>query len=301
MTTLQLPIEIVLDSPLGITQNNIDGHKIFKLNNSILARRDEKILFYLKKAFIPFSFYCISDSQNNNKLDIIETQSDNTTNTYSITVEDGNSDIYSLLLEIKTLLESNSTFNFKYDITYNSSNNKISIKLLSGNSATKSTLLFNSGTNKSKSINNVLGFLNNSDKDILVNNTISSDNQVDLADGLDSIHIKSNLCGTNIRSIDDESNELLIIPIDKSPYSIIYFDDPKPFKHLLSINVITEIEIILQDSNKNIINMNNIPYTLILECEFIKDIREDIIEVAEEFNYANNLEKFNNLKNKILF
>ena len=301
MTTLQLPIEIVLDSPLGITQNNIDGHKIFKLNNSILARRDEKILFYLKKAFIPFSFYCISDSQNNNKLDIIETQSDNTTNTYSITVEDGNSDIYSLLLEIKTLLESNSTFNFKYDITYNSSNNKISIKLLSGDNCTKSTLLFNSGINKNKSINNVLGFLNNSDKDILVNNTISSDNQVDLADGLDSIHIKSNLCGTNIRSIDDESNELLIIPIDKSPYSIIYFDDPKPFKHLLSINVITEIEIILQDSNKNIINMNNIPYTLILECEFIKDIREDIIEVAEEFNYANNLEKFNNLKNKILF
>tara|TARA_R110000823_G_scaffold8005_3_gene28837 strand:- start:1125 stop:2030 length:906 start_codon:yes stop_codon:yes gene_type:complete len=301
MTTLQLPIEIVLDSPLGITQNNIDGHKIFKLNNSILARRDEKILFYLKKAFIPFSFYCISDSQNNNKLDITETQSDNTTNTYSITISQGNPDIYNLLLEIKNLLESNSTFNFKYDITYNASNNKISIKLLSGDSATKSTLLFNSGTNKTKSINNVLGFLNNSDKDILVNNTISSDNQVDLADGLDSIHIKSNLCGTNIRSIDDESNELLIIPIDKSPYSIIYFDDPKPFKHLLSINVITDIEIILQDSNKNVINMNNIPYTLILECEFIKDIREDIVEVAEEFNYANNLEKFNNLKNKILF
>ena len=70
---------------------------------------------------------------------------------------------------------------------------------------------------------------------------------------------------------------------------------------MLSINVITDIEIILQDSNKNVINMNNIPYTLILECEFIKDIREDIVEVAEEFNYANNLEKFNNLKNKILF
>ena len=277
MDQVQLPVEIVLDSPLGITQNNIDGHKIFKLNNSILARRDEKILFYLKKAFIPFSFYCISDSQNNNKLDITETQTDGTVNTYSITVEDGNSDIYSLLLEIKTLLESNSTFNFKYDITYNSSNNKISIKLLSGNSATKSTLLFNSGNN----------------------NTISSDNQVDLADGLDSIHIKSNLCGTNIRSIDDESNELLIIPIDKSPYSIIYFDDLKPFKHLLNINVITNIEIILQDSNKNVINMNNIPYTLILECEFIKDIREDILEIAEEFNYNNNLKKLNNLKNTL--
>ena len=299
MDNNQLPVEIVLDSPLGITQNNIDGHKIYKLSNSILARRDEKILFYLKKAFIPFSFYCISDSQNNNILDITETQTDNTTNTYSITVEDGNSDIYSLLLEIKTLLESNSTFNFKYDITYNSSNNKISIKLLSGDTCVKSTLLFNSGNNKSKSIYNVLGFLNNSDKDILLNNTISSDNQVDLADGLDSIHIKSNLCGTNIRSIDDESNELLIIPIDKSPYSIIYFDDLKPFKHLLNINVITEIEIILQDSNKNVINMNNIPYTLILQCEFIKDIREDILEIAEEFNYNNNLKKLNNLKNTL--
>ena len=31
----QQPIEIVLDSVLGSTQNSIDGHKIFKLNNSL--------------------------------------------------------------------------------------------------------------------------------------------------------------------------------------------------------------------------------------------------------------------------
>ena len=37
----------------------------------------------------------------------------------------------------------------------------------------------------------------------------------------------------------------------------------------------------------------------ILECEFIKDIREDILEIAEEFNYNNNLKKLNNLKNTL--
>ena len=293
----QQSIEIVLDSVLGTTQNSIDGHKIFKLNNSILARKDEKILFYLKKAFIPFSFYCLSEK--NNKLDVIETQTEGTTNTYSITVEEGNSDIYELILEIKNLLEDTSTFNFKYDITYNTSNNKISVKLLSGNSAQKSTLLFNSGNNINTSINNILGFLKTSDKEILLNNTITSDTQIDLADGLDSIHIKCNLTGTNIRSVDNESNELLIVPVDKSPYSIIYFDDIKPFKHLLNVNVINQIEIMLQDSKKNIINMNHIPYTLILECEFIKNTREVDIEVAETFSYKNNLEKLNNLQNII--
>ena len=299
---MTLPIEIVLDSKLGTNINNIDGHKLFKLNNSILAKKDEKILFYLKKLFLPFSFYCISENQKNNKLDIKEIQSDDNENTYSITVSDGNPDIYSLILEIKSLLEANSTFNYKYDITYNINNNKISIKLLSGDLALKSVILFSSGNNISQSINNVLGFGNN-DLEILLNNTITSPNQVDLADGLDSIHIKSNLVGNNIRSVDSESNELLIIPLDKSPFSIIYFQDETPFKHLLNVNVITNIELILQDSKQNIINMNNIPYTIILQCEFIKS---DIVIQEDNFNsnsvkqnLQDNLEKFQKIKDNL--
>ena len=299
---MTLPIEIVLDSKLGTNINNIDGHKLFKLNNSILANKDEKILFYLKKMFLPFSFYCISENQKNNKLDIKEIQSDNTENIYSITISDGNPDIYSLILEIKSLLEEASTFNYKYDITYNINNNKISIKLLSGNLATKSVILFSSGNNVSQSINNVLGFKNN-DLEILLNNTITSSNQVDLADGLDSVHIKSNLVGNNIRSVDSESNELLIIPVDKSPFSIIYFEDPKPFKHLLNVNVITNIELILQDSNQNVINMNNIPYTIILECEFIKSdiaIQDDNFNSnSVKQNLKDNFEKFQKIKDNL--
>jgi len=297
---MTLPIEIVLDSKLGTSINGIDGHKLFKLNNSILAKKDEKILFYLKKMFLPFSFYCISENQKNNKLDIKEIQSDNTENIYSITISDGNPDIYSLILEIKSLLEEASTFNYKYDITYNINNNKISIKLLSGDLATKSVILFSSGNNVSQSINNVLGFGNN-DLEILLNNTITSNNQVDLADGLDSVHIKSNLVGNNIRSVDSESNELLIIPVDKSPFSIIYFQDETPFKHLLNVNVITNIELILQDSNQNVINMNNIPYTIILECEFIKSdiaIQDDFNSNIKQ-NLEDNLEKFQKIKDKL--
>jgi hypothetical protein len=298
---MTLPIEIVLDSKLGTSINGIDGHKLFKLNNSILAKKDEKILFYLKKLFLPFSFYCISENQKNNKLDVKEIQSDNTENTYSITVENGNPDIYSLISEIKSLLEANSTFNYKYEITYNINNNKISIKLLSGDLALKSVILFSSGNNISQSINNVLGFASNSDLEILLNNTITSPNQVDLADGLDSVHIKSNLVGNNIRSVDSESNELLIIPLDKSPYSIIYFQDETPFKHLLNVNVITNIELILQDSNQNIINMNNIPYTIILQCEFIKSdtfIEDDNFNSVKN-NLQDNLEKFQKIKDNL--
>lgn len=267
------PIEVVLNSGRGTKIGNLDGYKFFELDKEIVARKDEKILLHLKKAFIPFSFYCISSSQKNNIIDIKETQSDGTNNTYAITVPNGNYAIQSLLDTISDLMESASTFNYKYTITYNQNTSKVKFFIKSGTSVNKTELLWNTGTNKNTSLIRVLGF---SDADVEFTNSASveSNNVVDLADGLDSLHCKSNLTGDNIQSVRGAVNggELLIIPVDLAPNSILYFDEgADPFKHQLAMSSIKRIEIKFTDNNDNIVDFNEIPYSLIMIVEFIQD------------------------------
>lgn len=263
----RFPVEIILNSNDGQIFNNLDGHKIFNLSAEINARSDEILLLFLKKAFIPFSFYLLSSSQKNNKLDIRETQSDGTTNIYAITIPDANYNITQLISKIKTLLEATSTFSYKYSISFDKTTGKVRFLLLSGSSALKAELLFQSGTNSAVSCRRLLGF-----KELDIEFTLSveadSQNVVDMADGLDSIRIGSNLVGDNIKTSNGETGELLILPVNFSPFSILYFDAIDPFHHKLATRSIKEIEIKMTDSNDNVIDFNNIPYTLILEVEF---------------------------------
>ena len=263
----RLPVEIILNSNDGQIFNNLDGHKIFSLSAEINARSDEILLLFLKKAFIPFSFYTLSSSQKNNKLDIKETQSGGATNIYSITIPDGNYNINELNSKIKTLLEATSTFSYKYSISFDTTTGKVRFLLLSGASALKSEILFQSGTNSALSCRRLLGF-KELDIEFDLSNTADSQNVVDMADGLDSIRIGSNLVGDNIKTSNGETGELLIVPVNFSPFSILYFDALEPFKHKLSTRTIREIEIKMTDLNDNIIDFNSIPYTLILEVEF---------------------------------
>jgi len=264
----RLPVEIVIDSKDGQVFNNLDGHKIYNLTGEINAKSDEILLFYLKKAFIPFSFYCLSASQKNNILDIKETQQNGQANVYSITIPDGNYNINELTSQILNLLESNSTFGYKYSISFNKTTAKVSFLLLSGTNALKAELLFNSGANASSSCHRLLGYTA-TDIEFTLSSLAISQNIVDMADGLNSIRVSSNLVGDNIKTSSGETGDLLIIPVDFSPYSILYFDDLTPFKHKLSTRTIKEIQIKMTDLNDNIIDFNGIPYTLILEVEFL--------------------------------
>ena len=287
------PIEIILNSKRGTKIGDIDGYKFFDLDTEISARKDEKILLHLKKAFIPFSFYCISASQKNNMLDIKETQSTGATNTYAITIPDGNYNISGLLTKIQSLMDATTTFDYKYNLTYDEYTSKASFGITSGTNLTNSQLLFSTGTNKNKSLVRVLGF-NETDKTFDISTKAVSDNVVDLADGLDSLHIKSNLVGDNIQSTSGAINggELLIIPVDLSPNSILYFNETSnPFKHQLSSSSFKRIIIRFSDNFDNVVDFNNIPFTLILIVEFIPDPNAMITQQNRqlEMNKKNNM------------
>lgn len=282
------PIEIILSSKQGTIIGNIDGKKQYELENEIIARKDEKILLHLKKAFIPFSFYCISSTQNNNKLDVKETNSLGATNTYVITFTNGNYSITELLAEIKSQMESNTTFDYVYTISYNDNTSKVSFLIASGTNISKTELLFNTGTNKIDSCLRVLGF-KEEDKEFTNSTTLLSDYVVDMADGLDSLRCLSNLVGDNIVSTTGGQNggELLILPVDLSPNSILYFDEGNnPFKHKISFSSIKNIDITFSDGRNNIVDFNNIPYTLILIAEFQFDPNNSINVNNQNLNQA---------------
>ncbi len=301
------PIEIILNSPNGtIMGGTKDGHKFFELDKEITARKDENILLHLKKAFIPFSFYCISAGQKNSKLDITEENSVGATNTYSITVADGNYNVSELLGVIKTKMEDASTFNYEYTITYDDNTSKVSFLIKSGTNVSSAKILWNTGTNKDFSLKRVLGFSADSDKTFTNSTTAVSEFVVDLADGLDSLHIKSNLVGDNIVSTAGSNSggagELLLIPVDLSPNSILYFDDgANPFKHQIPASSIKRIEMNFTDNKDNVVDFNNIPYTLILIVEFVFDPNSYLTpQNVRSLQTNNNIQQVEE-KNKQLF
>ncbi len=268
----RLPIEIILNSLNGTQLGNVDGHKFYNLISEVTARKDEIMVIYLKKCFLPFSFYLLSDNRKNNKLDITEKKTDNSTNSYTITIPDGNYNINELLSKIKSLMESASTFSFKYTITFDSSTGKVSFLINSGTTPLNTVLNFSTGTNINHNCHNLIGF-SNIDITFTTSSSAISDLVIDVADGFDGVHVKSNLVGSNVITTetgDSGSSELLVVPITLEPYSILYYSElGNPFRHRIAQSTIKQIEIKLVDSSDNVIDFNGLPYTFILQCEFV--------------------------------
>jgi len=296
--TPRLPLEIILSSKNGTTISNLDGHKFYNLSNEIVARKDENIILHLKKAFLPFSFYMLSSARKNNKLDITEKKTDSSTNSYTITIPDGNYNITELLSQIKSLMDSASTFSFVYDITFSNITGKVSFIILSGTNPLNTTINFSTGSNTNLNCNNIIGFTN-TDITFTTSSSATSDKIVDMASGLDGLHIKSNIVGENIITTaegnDSGAGELLVVPITLEPYSILYYTElGNPFKHKLAQSSIRQIEIKIVDSNENIIDFNGLPYTFILEVEFV-------FNPASTLTYMNkNIDSEVALKNRLL-
>ena len=286
LTTYQQrpPTELILNSKRGDQIGNADGYKAFELQTEITARKHERLMVYLKKAFVPFSFYCISANQKNNKLDVKETITTGDIS-YTITIPDGNYTITTLNSEVKSLLEAGSIVgghDFTYTITYEEATNKNTFILATGTNAVKTEFLMSSGSNATTSLFRVFGFAS-SDKEFTPSANLVSTYVCDVADGLDSLHIKSNLVGDNIRSTFNSVNggEILIIPVDREPNNILFYDDSSnPFKHLLPQTSFKRIEIKFTDNHDNIVHFNNAPFTLILVVEYL--FKEDELKSLEQ-------------------
>ncbi len=270
------PILVSLSSIDGISfSGSNDGFKKYILKNSIINPDTNKysIGIHLSSCIIPFSFYCLSSTLGNNKLNYTEITSSGSFND-SITIDDGNYTILTLLAFIKSNLETKSSTasrNFVYNLSYNEDTNKCTFLLTSGTNAISTTFNFSASDNCFKE----LGF-SSDDISFSTSSSATSDRVVNLTGGVSEIHVNvKNLSCKNILSNGGQLSSMIdIIPIDKSPNSIIHYSPREPFMSIIPNDVINEIDISLETKYGKIVDFNACNYTLQLHIKFIKKTRD---------------------------
>lgn len=200
---------------------------------------DEKHILYntvsINHAEIPYSFYVVN--VYNNLLSL---------STGDIYIDRGNYNATSLLkfinskLPINMVLSFNST-NGKYTFTYNQ---PFTIKTTS-------------------TINKIIGIEKNTQYNS-INNIIECPYPVNLL-GTKNLYIKSNLMLSNLNTSTNDYITLACIPVSVEPYSIILFNNFSNSAHIVKNRNLDNIEVLIYDDDNNLVNFNNIDWSITLE------------------------------------
>lgn len=256
------PILLQLNSSNGVS-GDIDGFNTWNLESTISTLQNENMVVHLRRAIIPFSFFCLSSTLKNNLFYLSETDG-SSTNLITLTIPDGNYNINSLTDYLYDNIRAETTFNSVYNFNHLPNQNMIKISLASG-TATSGTFQFS----KDDTIRRFLGFTQD-DITVAYSGSIQSNRVLDMTGGIDGIHVRSNIGTYNLLTDSGRPNEeLIVIPINTEPFHLIYYEDNGfPFKSVIPSKALKSLEINLTDRFNNTINFNNIPYTLFLEIDF---------------------------------
>ena len=223
--------------PKGGIKNNSSYNSdiLFNINGVI---QDEKYILYntvsIVHSEIPYSFYVVN--VYNNLLSL---------STGDIWIDKGNYNATSLLKYIHSKLPTNMIMTFntttgKYTLTYNQ---PFYIK--------NTTTIFR-----------LLGLDNiqyNS-----VSNIISFPYPANLL-GTKNLYIKSNFMISNLNTLTNVFITLACIPVSVEPYSIILFNNFSNSSHIIKNKLLDNIEIKIYDDDNNLINFNNVDWSITLE------------------------------------
>jgi len=236
---------------------NSSGH--FTLFDAITTSPNEVMTLKLINATFPNSWYNLSVSSSNNKLDWSEG-----TSNYSITIPDGSYNIYELTEQIITLINNANSNAITYTFTYNEITNKLTIN---SNSSTLTTFKFSNDD----SCRRFLGF-SNLDKTLTTSSSLISDRAVDITDTQNSLYVRvPNLSNSRVveSSTGKYSNILAQIPVDLSRNSFFVYEPPNPFEMEITNNSISSIEISItfQDENERV-HFNRADWEVNIELSF---------------------------------
>lgn len=228
--------QIYLDSKDAL---NLNDTYIFYLPN--LEIQDGYYLYLqLQNCSIPYSFYNINNNTNYfNYLDDGQL--------YNVTLTNGNYNINQLVTELKNKIGQNFT------ITYNNITNKITFSHNKDFTFIYSKLL------------DILGFTMNNLSS--VNKSLTSTNCINL-NYIRCINLVSNISTYNInKSLENNSVILCNIPVNNSPYSIIYYQNYNGFRTNLYTNKLDYITIKLTDNYENNIDLNGLNFNLTIQID----------------------------------
>lgn len=203
------------------------------------------LLVSVVDAQIPVSFYKVND---NNRYFYAN---DNLTS-----IQEGNYDILSLIDEVHATIPD-------WKLTYDISRNRVTIQ-----SRSSSPFAMRNDSSRSRYLK-LLGFDLDSYEG---SNTYTSDGQVNLA-GVSSIYVSSQeLVSQNIDSFSKTSSHILCkIPATASSNGIIFYDGRNQ-KQLIQARSVSEITISLFDHEYFPLNLNNVPWSITLQFDYIRDL-----------------------------
>jgi hypothetical protein len=242
-------IEIYLNSKSADRYyNDMISDAMFSLPTIVISKT-EKAYISVKNCVIPRSFYNVNNT--NNVLNYSINSSD-----YSITMSNGNYNVLTLKAHITELLIIKG---HSISIAYNSKTNIFQF------TSTSYEFTFKSTSNCFE----LLGFLDNNDY-TSTNYTLESIIGVNLFT-IKNIYVTSdNFILNNIDSNNhNKSNIICSIPVKGVANSILFYEDST--KHLVhNVENLTTLRIILTDENSNLIDFNNIHYSITLEITITK-------------------------------
>ena len=236
---------------------------------------DKNILYYSAKIShceIPYSFYIINS--NNNKLII---------NNITYVIDEGNYNAYTLLEKINLLLPDDFTLNFneengKYNLlcdVFFTISSLSTINKIIGLDNYNYSGLFDFSTNK---YNLIFPYLVN-------------------VSGSKNIYIETNLITNNLNLNSNSVNVLKSVPVDVPPYGIILYNNNENIETIIKNRELNYLEIKLKDDDNQLINFNNISWSITLEIKITKQLTYNNFTLNDFFN-NNNIENLNNSENK---
>ena len=250
---------IKIDSSKGENYNEFLTSFNYKLSDSIDCDNNEVIKYNLISCSIPYSFYAVNSY--NDMLDLIEICNGITVHR-SIRVEHGNYSTTEFMKQIMLELNANNVNRLIYTITYLKASNKYTISIINGGAV----MLFKTGANAKRSINRFLGFSNDDDVTISPTHTVISDQCVIMSD-IYYLQLRTDL-GSQTMLMSDGSDYILeIIPISSQPYGFIQHIPVQRHQYNLSHRSLNSIKIELIDNNNHILDLNNIPFIIMLNVE----------------------------------
>ena len=245
-------------TPSGGTSKN-DTYKSDLLYNIPGLVKDESYILYntisISHAEIPYSFYIIN--VYNNLLSL---------STGDIYIDRGNYNASSLLKYLNSKLPANLT------LTFNSTNGKFTFSYNQPFSINPSTTLFE-----------ILGIDKNK-KYSSVNNIIECPYPANLL-GSKNLYLKSNVMTPNYNTETKDYVTLCCIPISVEPYSIILYNNFTATSHIIKDKSLDNLEIKIYDDDQNLVNFNNIDWSITIEITSY---------VARDFNNEKSIEEYLN-------
>lgn len=244
---------ININSANALIKNNgtYNSDVVFKFPGLVKPEQHiSSVQFQLVDAVLPVSFYNINYTNNTLSYQISSVN-------YTITATPGNYNFNSLASQmISKFLANGHTFT----ITINKQTGIILLATPATNFILQVSSMFS-----------VLGLL-------LSNHTSSSfsltaDYPLNLL-GITKIKIQSvNLNTYNVDSSNNgNSNNIGLIPVDQPSFGLIVYENKLSSKFLLRDNRVDEIDLQLLDQNNNLINFNNLDWSLTILIETIREI-----------------------------